>query len=169
MLIWLTNCNSAAAVRAGPVTPNGNTNPNGNGTPNKNGNTPATNGNGSQAANLNGSFKYCRCVDGNQNVLDTPTNNVYQGYLQTLGSAVTLSYDSAGAPIVSHSVFMITSRSLFFLHVYLSLFSLANSFFPITSVRTLLIGMVMILKLNVWRMVLCPPSAGTKSSLKCGN
>jgi hypothetical protein len=172
MLIWLTICNSVAAVRSGPVSPNGNTtpNPNGNTTPNNNGNTPSTTGNGSQDTNLDGSFKYCRCVDANQNELNTPTNNVYQGYLQSLGSGVTLGYDSAGAPYVSHSVFIITSRSLtlFSFHTFLSFFSLANFFF-ITSVRTILIGMAMILKLNVWRMVLCRPSAGTKSSLKYGN
>jgi hypothetical protein len=131
MLIRLTICNSVAAVRSGPVSPNtGNTTPNGNVTPNNNGNTPSTSGNGSQDTNLNGSFKYCRCVDASQNGLQTPTSNVYQSYLQTDGS-IKLDYDSAGAPYVSHSVFIITSRSLFSLYTFLFLFSLAKFFFSL--------------------------------------
>ena len=129
MLIWLTICNSVAAVRAGPVSPNnGNTTPNGNASPNNNGKTPSTSGTGSQDTNLNGSFKFCRCVDSNQNALKTPTNAVYQGYLPTLPS-IKLDSNSAGA-YVSHSVFIITSRSLFslLLYTFLSLFSLANFF-----------------------------------------
>jgi hypothetical protein len=130
MLIWLTICNSVAAVRAGPLSPaNGNTTPNGNASPNNNGNTPSTSGSGSQDTNLNGSYKFCRCVDGDQGALKTPTSAVYQNYLPTLGS-IKLDYDSTGAPYVSHSVFIITSRSLFSLYIYifLSLFSLANFF-----------------------------------------
>ena len=92
MLIWLTICNSVAAVRAGPVSPNGNVVP-----------SPTA-----QDTNLTGNFKYCRCVDGQRNGLSTPTNDVYQGYLQSLGNGVNLSYDSSGAPVVSYSVFIIS-------------------------------------------------------------
>ena len=91
MFILLTTiyC-SVAAVRSGPVSP---VVPRGNG----------------QDENLNGSFKYCCCVDGNYKELNTPTNDVYHDYLQTIGNGIKLDYDSSGAPFVSYSVFISSS------------------------------------------------------------
>jgi hypothetical protein len=121
MLAWLTICNSAAAVLSGPVSPNsyepGSPKANGPASPSQPGNNPSgplptgyvpPSTSGSTAAD----FKYCRCVDGQQQGLNTATNNVYQGYLQN-GDNVKLSHDSTGAPIVSNLVLRSFQRPVF--------------------------------------------------------
>jgi hypothetical protein len=84
MLIWLTIFNSVAAVRAGPVAPSG--------------------------ASPSGD-KYCYCIDGQGNDVNTATNTVYQGYIQ-VGSfdknVVQLNYvNGAATATVSYSTFSV--------------------------------------------------------------
>jgi hypothetical protein len=94
MLIWLTIYDSVAAVRSAAVSPNENVVPR------------ATE---HKPQDLNGSFKYCCCADDNHKKLDTPTNDVYNDYHQTLGDGVKLNHDKHGHPFVSYSVFIISS------------------------------------------------------------
>jgi hypothetical protein len=84
VLIWLTIFNSVAAVRAGPVALGG--------------------------ASPSGD-KYCYCVDGKGNNVNTATYTVYQSYIQA-GSfdkdVVQLNYvNGAATATVSYSTFSV--------------------------------------------------------------
>ncbi|KAN0081811.1 hypothetical protein V8E54_003109 [Elaphomyces granulatus] len=65
-----------AAVQAGPVAPAPAPAPgNNNGAPSGTSTSPNT-------QNTASGFKYCYCIDGQNNVVNMATNNVYQGYIQ---------------------------------------------------------------------------------------
>jgi hypothetical protein len=110
-------------------------------------------------------YKYCYCIDGQNNDVNTATNNVYQGYIQA-GSfdkdVVQLNYSGGAATAtVSYSAFFATSSFLFTLPSFFP--PLLSNILFVTSAKMIRLGMAMILKPNVSKIMPCQPSAGTKA------